>query len=225
VQWVLETHVHADHLSAGLYFRERLGARIGIGKNIASVQDHWSGAFNYKPGLAPDPTVFDHLFADGETARIGDYEGYVLETPGHTSVDVSYVFGDKVFVGDTLFMPDYGTARCDFPGGDARRLWKSIHKLLALPDETQLYMCHDYLPEGRSEFANMSTVAEQKRGNSWLQNTSEDEFVAKRQGRDKNLSVPALLYPALQVNVRAGHMPPAEDNGVSYMKIPISINE
>ena len=223
VVWLLETHVHADHLTAAPYLKERLGGvpRIAVGKKVSEVQKTWNGIFNYKPEVAPDPSVFDHLFEDGDTFTIGALEGRVMATPGHTAMDVTYVIGDAAFIGDTLFMPDYGTARCDFPGGDARTLYHSIQRILALPDETRLFLCHDYLPrEGRSEHAFETTVAEQKR-NVMVAGLDEEAFVALREGRDKTLSAPALLYPSLQVNIRAGRMPPAEDNGVTYLKTPV----
>lgn len=221
IEWLLETHVHADHLTAAPYLKEKLGGRIAIGDRIVDVQRTWNSVFNYKPGFESDPALFDHLFRDGETFRIGGLDARVMHTPGHTSVDVTYVLDGAAFVGDTLFMPDYGTARTDFPGGDARALWRSIQRILTLPDATRLYMCHDYLPkDGRKEFVWMTTVAEE-RDNVWLKGMTEDAFVARRQARDKELSVPALLYPSLQVNIRAGHMPPPEDNGVSYIKVPI----
>ena len=220
VVWILETHVHADHLTAAPYLKERLGGRTGIGAHIADVQDTWNSVFNYKEGMQTEPELFDHLFEDGETFDIGSMRAEVLYTPGHTNVDVTYLIGDAAFVGDTLFMPDYGTARADFPGGDARRLYRSIHKLLDLPEETRLYLCHDYLPEGRSDFRWQTTVGKEK-ANIHVSGVAEDDFVAMRQARDKTLATPALLYPSLQVNIRAGETPPEEDNGVSYIKIPI----
>ncbi len=222
IEWLLETHVHADHLTAAPYMRERLGGgKIAVGKRVSEVQKTWTSIFNYKPEFAPDPSIFDHLFEDGETFRIGGLEGRVMFTPGHTAMDVTYIIGDAAFIGDTLFSPDYGTARADFPGGDARALYRSIQKILALPDETRLYLCHDYLPkEGRTEHLYMTTVAEEKK-NVMVAGLNEDEFVRLRESRDKELATPLLLYPSLQVNIRAGQMPPPEDNGVSYMKTPI----
>lgn len=220
VEWILETHVHADHLTGAPYIKEQLGGRTAVGEHITDVQDTWNSIFNYKEGMKTDPSVFDHLFKDGDTFTIGGLEGRVIYTPGHTNIDVTYVIGDAAFIGDTLFMPDYGTARCDFPGGNARNLYRSIQKILSLPDETRLFMCHDYLPQGRSEYLWETTVAEEK-NNVLFAGKSEDEFVAEREARDSKLDAPMLLYPSLQVNIRGGHKPPAEDNGVSYLKLPI----
>lgn len=220
LEWILETHVHADHLTAAPYIKEKLGGRIAIGKRIAEIQDTWNSIFNYKEGLRTGPGVFDHLFGDGDAFSIGGMPGRVMETPGHTNIDVTYVIGDAAFVGDTLFMPDYGTARADFPGGDARKLYRSIKKILSLPDATRLYLCHDYLPQGRSEYRWQTTVAEEK-NNLHIRGKSEDEFAAMREAKDKTLGAPALLYPSLQVNIRAGQKPPAEDNGISYLKVPL----
>jgi len=220
LEWLLETHVHADHITAAPHIKAALGGRIGIGEHISDVQDVWNSIFNYKEEMETDPSVFDHLFGDGEAFTIGKLKARVLYTPGHTNVDVAYLIEDSAFVGDTLFMPDYGTARADFPGGDARKLYRSIKRLLELPDHTRLYLCHDYLPEGRSEHRWRTSVAEE-RGNVHISGMSEDEFVAMREARDKSLSTPTLLYPSLQINIRAGNKPPAEDNGISYVKIPI----
>lgn len=220
VAWLLETHVHADHITAAPYIQSLVGGRMGIGEHIDDVQDTWNSIFNYKEGLKTEPSVFDQLFKDGDTFQLGKLEARVLYTPGHTNVDVAYLIEDSAFAGDTLFMPDYGTARTDFPGGDARQLYRSIKRLLELPEHTRLYMCHDYLPEGRSEFRWMTTVAEE-RENVHIRGVSEDEFVAMREERDKSLATPALLYPSLQINIRGGQKPPEEDNGVSYIKIPI----
>jgi len=222
LQWILETHVHADHLTAAPYIKKQAGGKIAIGNHISSVQQAWNSIFNYKDGLETDPSVFDHLLEDGETFTIGNLSASVMYTPGHTSVDVTYVIGDAAFVGDTLFMPDYGTARADFPGGDARAMYQSIQKILSLPDETRLFMCHDYLPkEGRDDYKWVTTVGEEK-NNILVSGRSEEEFVAERQERDKNLATPTLLYASLQVNIRAGELPPPEDNGVRYLKVPVA---
>jgi glyoxylase-like metal-dependent hydrolase (beta-lactamase superfamily II) len=222
VQWQLETHAHADHFSAAPYLKERVGGRIAIGAHIRDVQAVFRKIFN-APDMATDGSPFDHLFEDGEDFRIGELEGRVMHTPGHTPACVSYVIGEDVFVGDTLFMPDYGSARCDFPGGDARTLYRSIGKLLALPGSTRLHLCHDYLPGGR-EACWQSTVARQRAENVHVHTgVSEDEFVAMRTARDQTLGMPALMLPAVQVNVRGGHLPPAEDNGTHYLKIPLNL--
>lgn len=221
VDWILETHVHADHLSAGPYLKETLGGQTGIGAQITAVQETFSGVFNAGSDFATDGSQFDHLFADGETISIGVLEGRVMHTPGHTPACVSYVFGDAVFVGDTLFMPDFGTARCDFPGGDAKTLFASIHKVLALPPETRLFMCHDYMPNGR-EVMWETTVAAEKAGNLHVRDgVDEAEFVKMRDARDAKLDMPGLILPSVQVNIRAGHMPPPEANGLTYLKLPV----
>lgn len=222
VEWLLETHIHADHLTAAPYLKGKTGATTGVGSHIKDVQDTWNSIFNYHEGLECDPNSFDKLFEEGEHFKIGSLDVETLYTPGHTNVDVTYLMGTYAFVGDTLFMPDFGTARTDFPGGDARTLYQSIKRLLSLPPETTLYMCHDYLPEGRDEFMYMTTVAEELRKNIHIATMSEDEFVEMREGRDVTLAVPALLYPSVQVNIRAGESPPPEENGVSYIKIPIT---
>lgn len=223
VEWVLETHAHADHLSAAVHVQREVGGRTGIGRGIRAVQAHFAEVFNLKPPFAADGRQFDHLFDDGEVFRIGRFEGRVMDTPGHTSDSVTYLIGDAAFVGDSLFMPDLGTARCDFPGGDAQALYDSILRLYALPDETRLYMCHDYPPEGRS-LRFETTVAEQKAHNKHVKSgTRRAEFVAMREARDATLSLPALILPSVQVNIRAGQLPPAEDNSVSYLKIPIDL--
>ncbi|WP_194711938.1 MBL fold metallo-hydrolase [Noviherbaspirillum soli] len=225
VQWILETHVHADHLSAAPYLKERLGGRVGIGSRITTVQDVFGKLFNAGPGFAHDGSQFDHLFEDGEEFRIGGLRARAMHTPGHTPACMTYVVGDGIedaaFVGDTLFMPDYGTARCDFPGGDARTLYRSINKVLSLPPATRLYMCHDYQPNGR-EVQFVSTVAEERRQNIHVRDgISEEEFVAMRTKRDATLEMPVLILPSVQVNMRAGHLPEPEDNGRRYLKIPI----
>ena len=221
IAWVLETHAHADHLSAAPFIKARTGATIGIGEHIREVQKIFRPMFGAED-CKIDGSDFDRLFADGERFAIGELEAEVLFTPGHTPADVSYRIGDAVFVGDTLFMPDYGTARADFPGGDARLLYRSIQRLLALPPETRLFTCHDYKAPGRDAFAWESTVADQRRRNPHIHDgVGEDEFVAMREARDATLSTPKLLLPAIQVNIRAGRFPPAEANGVRYLMIPV----
>ena len=220
-EWVLETHAHADHLTAAPHVKAKLGGRIAIGANIPTVQEAFRRIYNLGADFAPDGRQFDQLFADGAEFRIGGLAARVMATPGHTPACVTYVAGDAAFVGDTLFAPDYGTARCDFPGGDARTLYRSIQRILALPPETRLYQCHDYPPDGR-EPKPCATVAEHRARNVHLAGKSEDEFVAMREGRDKTLEMPALLLPAVQVNIRAGALPPPEANGTSYLKIPVN---
>ena len=227
VQWLLETHVHADHLSAAPYLKQALGGRIGIGQHITTVQKVFGSLFNAGEGFAHDGRQFDHLFADGETFAIGELQARAMHTPGHTPACMTYVIDDgtqsAAFVGDTLFMPDYGTARCDFPGGDARTLYRSINKVLSLPPETTLYMCHDYQPGGR-EVKFITTVLEQREANIHVRNgISEDAFVAMREARDATLAMPVLILPSVQVNMRAGEMPPPESNGTRYLKIPLNV--
>jgi glyoxylase-like metal-dependent hydrolase (beta-lactamase superfamily II) len=222
IAWILETHAHADHLSAAPYLKQKTGARIGIGEHIRDVQRVFAPVFNL-PCVSGDGNGFDHLFTDGEAFALGDLRVEVLHTPGHTPACVSYRIGDVVFVGDTLFMPDYGTARADFPGGDARTLFRSIHRLLALPAETRLFMCHDYKAPGRDQYAWETTVAEQRARNVHVGNgVDEDAFVAMREARDATLPPPALLLPSLQVNIRAGQLPEPETNGTRYLRIPLS---
>ncbi len=222
VDWILETHVHADHLTAAPYLKEKLGGQIAIGYRVNVVQGVFKGVFNAEDGFATDGRQFDRLFDDDEVFRIGELEARVMCTPGHTPACVTYVIGDAAFVGDTLFMPDFGTARCDFPGGDARELYRSIQKILALPAETRLFMCHDYAPGGRG-YEWETTVAAEKSDNIHVRDgISEDDFVAMRSARDKELDMPVLILPSVQVNMRAGHLPPAEDNGTSYLKIPLN---
>jgi glyoxylase-like metal-dependent hydrolase (beta-lactamase superfamily II) len=222
VAWILETHAHADHLSAAPYLRERLGGRIGIGEHITDVQTLFKDLFNVERTFNTDGSQFDHLFKDGERFAVGDLAGQVLYTPGHTPACVTYVIGDAAFVGDTLFMPDGGTARADFPGGDAATLYRSIGKILALPPKTRLFVCHDYGPGGRA-IAWETTVAEERAKNIHLrEGVGEGEFVEMRTARDKTLAVPQLLIPSIQINMRAGELPPPEDNGVSYIKIPLN---
>ena len=221
VDWILETHVHADHLTAAPYLRRRLGGRIGIGAGVVEVQRHFRPVFNPETGFPSDGSQFDHLFADEERFSVGEVEGRVLFTGGHTNDSVSYVIGDAVFVGDTLFMPDGGTARCDFPGGDAGRLYDSIQRIFALPDETRLFVCHDYQPDGR-EVRWETTVGEQKARNIHVgAGRDRDAFIRMRTERDRTLALPTLIVPSVQVNMRAGHLPPPEDNGVRYLKIPL----
>ncbi|MBA2778441.1 MBL fold metallo-hydrolase [Billgrantia kenyensis] len=223
VEWILETHVHADHLSAAPYLHEKLGGKTGIGAKITVVQDVFGKAFNAGTEFARDGSQFDRLFEEGDTFAIGNLEGRVLHTPGHTPACLTYVIGDAAFVGDTLFMPDYGTARCDFPGGDARTLFQSIQKVLALSDETRLFLCHDYKAPEREEYQHETTVAEQRAHNVHVHSgISEEEFVKMRTERDATLDMPRLILPSVQVNMRAGHMPPPEDNGQIYLKVPIN---
>ena len=221
VDWVLETHVHADHLSGAPYIRETLGGKAAIGKDVTAVQEAFKGVFNLKD-LATDGSQFEHLFADTETFLVGDIEAYVIATPGHTPACVTYVVGDAAFVGDTLFMPDFGSARTDFPGGSAPQLYDSIQKILALPDDTRLFMCHDYKAPGRDVYAWETSVAEQRADNIHINDTvSRDDFVAMREGRDSQLGMPKLILPSLQVNLRAGQLPEPEDNNIRYLKLPL----
>ena len=221
VDWVLETHAHADHLSAAPFIKGETGAVIGIGEDIRKVQKLFRPVFGLDD-LKTDGSDFDRLFADGERFAIGQLEVEVLHVPGHTPADIAYRIGDAVFVGDTLFMPDYGTARADFPGGDARQLYRSIRRLLALPEDTRLFLCHDYKAPGRDEYAWETTVAEQRRASVHVNDSvTEDDFVAMREARDADLAVPRLLLPSVQVNIRAGKFPEAQDNGVTYLKIPV----
>jgi glyoxylase-like metal-dependent hydrolase (beta-lactamase superfamily II) len=223
VDWHLETHAHADHLSAAPFLQKVLGGRIAIGAHICEVQKTFGILFNAGPDFARDGSDFDQLWADGDSFSIGTLSVTVLHVPGHTPACVAYVIGDAVFVGDTMFMPDYGTARADFPGGDARTLFRSLRRILELPPETRLFLCHDYLPEGRDHYVWETTVAEQRRANVHAHDgVTEDEFVAMREARDQTLAVPRLILPSVQVNMRAGHLPPAEDNGVVYLKIPVN---
>lgn len=221
LQWILETHAHADHLSAAQWLRRELGGRVGIGDHICQVQAHFAALYHLGPEFRADGSQFDHLFKDGEEFRVGSLPVRVLHTPGHTPACVSYVAGDAVFVGDTMFMPDYGTARADFPGGDPQALFRSIRRLLEFPPHTRLFMCHDYRPGGR-EPRWETTVEEQRRLNLWVRDgVSETQFVARRRARDRELDVPVLILPSLQVNIRAGHLPEAEANGVRYLKLPL----
>lgn len=223
VQWLLETHAHADHLSAAPYLRRTLDGKIAIGQSISKVQDVFKNLFNLEPEFRVDGSQFDHLFTPDEILQIGAIQGQALHVPGHTPTDIAYLIdGRLILVGDTLFIPDVGTARCDFPGGDARQLYAAMHKLLAFPAETQLYVCHDYPPESRKA-KGLTTVEEQRAGNIHAHaGVDEAAFVAMRTKRDAGLGMPTLLLPAIQVNVRAGNMPPAEGNGVVYLKIPFN---
>ena len=222
VDWILETHAHADHLSAAHYLRRKLGGKIAIGAAITEVQKVFKGIFNLEPGFRADGHQFDRLLQGGETFAIGALTAEALSVPGHTPACMAFHVGDAVFVGDTLFMPDVGTARCDFPGGDAHSLYRSMRRLLSLPSETRLFMCHDYPPEGRSPQWE-TTVARQRAGNIHVHDgVSEEDFVRMRTARDATLEMPVLILPSVQVNIRAGEMPPPENNGVSYLKIPIN---
>ena len=211
VRWILETHVHADHLSAAAYLKRQLGGKLGIGERITEVQETFG-------------SQFDHLFRDGEDFQIGGLQARALHTPGHTPACMTYLIGDAAFVGDTLFMPDYGTARCDFPGGDARTLYRSIQRLYRLPDETRVFMCHDYKAPGRTEFLHETCMGEERRHNVHAhQGIDEEVFVAMRNAKDATLAMPALILPAVQVNMRAGELPPTEDNGIRYLRIPLNV--
>ncbi|MDF1670520.1 MAG: MBL fold metallo-hydrolase [Roseovarius sp.] len=223
VQWLLETHVHADHLSAAPYLQDRLGGKIGIGANIRQVQDVFGKVFNEGTEFQRDGSQFDQLFQDGDSLHIGQLRGDVLHTPGHTPACLTYVIGDAAFVGDTLFMPDFGTARCDFPGGSSSDLFDSIQKILSLPDETRIFVGHDYKAPGREEFAWESTVGAQKARNVHVgDGASREDFVALRDTRDAQLDMPKLIIPSIQVNMRAGQFPPEEDDGSVYLKVPVN---
>ena len=223
VDWILETHAHADHLSAARYLQGRIGGRIAIGENIRAVQAVFKKIYNLERAFLPDGSQFDHLFKDGETFRIGGVEATALLVPGHTPADMAYLVDGTVFVGDTLFMPDVGSARADFPGGDAHQLYRSMHRLLDLPPETVMYVCHDYPPPNRPPRWE-TTVADQRARNIHVHDgIGESEFVAMRMARDAQLEVPTLILPSLQINVRAGRFPPAENDGVSYLKIPLNV--
>lgn len=222
VQWLLETHAHADHLSSAPYLKAQLGGKIAIGEHIRTVQGVFSGVFNLGDTLAADGSEFDHLFTDGEVFEIGAISAHAMHVPGHTPADIAYQIGDAVFVGDTLFMPDVGSARCDFPGGDAHTLYRSARKLLALPGNTRLFMCHDYPPASR-EPRFETTVDEERSSNIHLNDSvSETSFVEMRTTRDRTLAMPNLILPSIQVNIRAGRMPEPENNGTRYLKIPLN---
>ena len=223
VIWLLATHAHADHFSAAPYFQAKLGGKIASGEHITTVQQVFGKLFNAGTEFERDGSQFDALFKDGDTFKIGNLPVTVMHVPGHTPACLAYVVGEAVFVGDTMFMPDYGTARADFPGGDARTLFRSLRRILSLPPETRLFMCHDYLPKGRSEYVWETTVAAEREGNVHAHDgITEDEFVAMREARDATLDMPRLILPSVQVNMRAGHMPPPDGNGVTYLKIPVN---
>jgi glyoxylase-like metal-dependent hydrolase (beta-lactamase superfamily II) len=225
VEWILETHAHADHLTAAPYLRRRTGARVGIGEHIRDVQMVFRPVFNLTD-ISGDGSEFDSLFKDGERFRIGELDVEVIHTPGHTPACVSYRIGGNVFVGDTLFMPDYGTARADFPGGSAQTLYRSIRRLLSLPDDTRLYMCHDYKAPGRDNYAWQTTVQEERERNVHVhEGVDEAQFVALRTERDRKLAAPTLLLPSIQANIRAGRLPAVESNGVRYLKVPLRLDE
>jgi glyoxylase-like metal-dependent hydrolase (beta-lactamase superfamily II) len=221
VEWILETHAHADHLSAAGYLKVKTGAKVAIGRGITCVQERFRALFGLEPGFAIDGSQFDRLFADGDTFAIGEISGHVLATPGHTNDSLTYVIGDAAFVGDTVFAADTGTARTDFPGGDARELYRSIQKLFALPERTRFFLCHDYPPTDRAPCA-QSTIAQQKGFNVHVGGrVSEQDFVRMRTARDATLPAPKLILPALQVNIRAGQLPPPEANGIRYLRLPL----
>ena len=223
LEWIIETHVHADHLSAAPYIQEKLGGKIGIGSHITVVQNTFGKIFNAGTEFARDGSQFDLLFDDGDDYLVGNMTCHAIHTPGHTPACMVHIMGDSAFVGDTLFMPDGGTARADFPGGDARTLYQSIQRVLTLPDEVRVFMCHDYMPNGR-EVEYQTTMGNQRRSNIHVgANIDEDSFVQMREERDATLGMPRLILPALQINMRAGHLPPTEDNGTSYLKIPLNL--
>lgn len=223
LEWILETHAHADHLSAAPFLRQQLGGRIGIGEHICQVQKIFRDVFNLEREFLADGSQFDHLFKDGETFQVGKLAAKVIYSPGHTPADMAWLIGDALFVGDTLFMPDVGSARCDFPGGDASELYRSVRKILSLPDQTRMFMCHDYPPKGKRGYQCETSVGEQRRENIHLRDgVAEEDFVAVRRKRDATLSVPRLIVPSVQVNIRAGQMPPAESNGTVYLKVPLN---
>ncbi|GAN69959.1 hypothetical protein ASY01nite_17540 [Acetobacter syzygii] len=223
VVWQLETHAHADHLSAAPWLQEQIGGKLGIGADIVHVQEVFGKIFNAGTEFARDGSQFNHLFKDGENFKLGNLDCTALHVPGHTPADMAFVIGDAAFIGDTLFMPDYGTARADFPGGDARMLYRSIRRLLTLPPQTRLFLCHDYKAPGRDSFAWETTVGAEREHNIHVHDgVSEEDFVAMRTKRDATLGLPNLIMPSVQVNIRGGHMPEPEDNGVSYIKIPVN---
>ena len=223
VERILETHAHADHLSAAPWLKRALGGRIGIGAGIVDVQRAFAGVFNSGPDFSADGSQFDDLFGDGDSFSLGSLNVDVLHTPGHTPACVSYLIGDAVFVGDTIFMPDYGSARCDFPGGDAGMLYRSVRRLFDLPDETRVYLCHDYKAPGRDAFAWQTTIGDEKRHNIHIRDeVDEGSFVEMRTSRDRTLDMPLLIIPSIQVNMRAGYMPPADDDGTIYLKVPLN---
>ncbi|MFZ5616086.1 MAG: MBL fold metallo-hydrolase [Pseudomonadota bacterium] len=224
VEWILETHVHADHLSAAPHLKKELGGKIAIGSNITIVQKTFGEIFNAEASFRRDGSQFDALFEDGARFKVGTIDAHVMHTPGHTPACIAFIIGDAVFVGDTMFMPDYGTARCDFPGGDAATLYRSIHKIFALPDNTRLFMCHDYKAPGRDSYAWESTVKEERDWNIHVgRGVLEADFVKMRTARDKTLSMPRLILPSVQINMRAGELPPPDSNGVRYLKLPLNM--
>ena len=224
VDWIVETHVHADHLTASVWLKEKLGGKTGIGAGIREVRATFGALFNATEVLDAEDAPFDDLFADGATFNIGNIESRVMATPGHTPACVTYIIGDACFVGDTMFMPDYGTARCDFPGGDAKQLFESLQKIIALPDDMRLFVCHDYGAGGSRDFAWETTVGDQRANNIHIGGgTLEHDYVQMRRDRDATLGLPRLIVPAVQVNMRAGNFPPAEDNGTSYIKVPLNV--
>ena len=224
VQWILETHAHADHLSAAPHLQEKLGGKLAIGREIVTVQGAFGKIFNEGTEFARDGSQFDCLLDDGDTLMVGEIPLIALHVPGHTPADMAYVIGDALFTGDTMFMPDYGSARCDFPGGDAHHLFRSVRRLMELPDATRVFLCHDYKAPGREEFAWETTMLAERTANVHIHDgVSEDQFVAMRTERDATLSMPKLILPALQVNMRAGHLPPPEENGVRYLKLPLDL--
>lgn len=224
VEWLLETHAHADHLSAAVYLQQKLGGKLAIGRDITTVQTVFGKIFNEGTAFKRDGSQFDHLFADGDRFMIGSIPAMALHLPGHTPADLAYVVGDAVFTGDTIFMPDYGTARADFPGGDARQLYRSIQRLLSLPRETRLFLCHDYKAPGRDDYVWETTVAQQQDANVHVHTgIDEDRFVEMREKRDATLGMPKLILPSIQVNMRAGHMPEPEANGTRYLKLPLDV--
>lgn len=220
-QWILETHVHADHLSSAPYLKEKIGGTTAIGDQVPIIQETFGVIFNAEDNFATDGSQFDHLFAHQEEFKIGNISGHVLHTPGHTPACATYVIDGACFIGDTMFMPDFGTARCDFPGGDAALLYDSIQSILSLPDDTVLYMCHDYAPGGR-DYQWVTSVKEQKEKNIHLAGKNREQYIEARTSRDAELSMPKLILPSVQINMRAGNLPPSEDNGTSYLKIPIN---
>lgn len=223
VKWQIETHAHADHISAAPYLQEKLGGKLAIGREIVRVQEVFGKLFNAGTEFERDGSQFDHLFTDGETFRLGEIEGIALHVPGHTPADMAFIVGDAAFVGDTIFMPDFGTARADFPGGDARQLYRSIRRLLSLPEGTRIFLCHDYKAPGRDDYAWETTVGQQREHNVHVHDgVSEDEFFEMRTNRDRTLAMPKLIMPSVQINIRGGRLPEPEDNGVSYIKIPVN---
>lgn len=223
VDWLLETHAHADHLSAAPWLQDKLGGKLAIGRAITTVQEVFGKVFNEGTEFRRDGSQFDRLFGDGDSFSIGEVPAIALHVPGHTPADMGYILGDAAFVGDTMFMPDYGTARCDFPGGDARQLYRSIRRLMRLPDETRVFLCHDYKAPGRADYAWETTIGDQRRHNIHIRDgVGEDEFVALRARRDSELCTPKLLFPSVQVNMRAGHLPEPEADGTRYLKLPLN---